>query len=153
MANVDNPSGFKPYKIDGGGTFPLYEGTVQTSVSLAEGDALGIDSGYVVLAGATSTAILGVAAMPITGAAGVYPKIRYVPALEAITFTGQCSGTLTQALIGTKVAIEGTTGIQEINEDGTTSVAVIVGLKKGSALGANAEVEFKWIKSAFTGQA
>ena len=153
MANVDNPHGFVPYAVDGGGTFPLYEGTLQTSVTVAEGDALGKLSGYVVLADATSTGILGVAAHGVTGAAAVYPTILYVPASPNITFTGQCSGNLTQGLIGTKVGIEGTTGIQEIDEDGTTSVAIIIKLKGGSALGTNAEVEFKWVKSDFTGQA
>lgn len=154
MANTDNPHGFVPYKMDGGGTFPLYVGTLQTSVTVTEGDALGLLSGYVVLADATSTAILGVAAQSITGAAATYPTIKYVPALESITFTGQCSGNLTQGLIGAAVDIEGTTGIMEVNEDATSlAVVKILKVKGGSALGTNAEVEFKFVKSDFTGQA
>jgi hypothetical protein len=147
MANPDNPHGFDIYEVEGfGGNVPLRSAKIQTGVAFAKGDAVYRDaSGYLALAVSTTGAkVLGVAAESAVSGT-THPELLYVPALKEITFSGQCSGTPTQATIGTDVDIEGTTGIMEINEDATVGgVARIIGLNPRSTMAAHAELLFKW---------
>jgi hypothetical protein len=124
MANADNANGFQYQYRYGGSPVPIAYGTVDTNISIAEGDALVLeDDGYLALATATKASTLGIwgiAKEAVTGAAGVRPEIALIPASKDIVFMAQTSGTASVGLRGSSVTLEGTTGIQEINEDGTT---------------------------------
>lgn len=136
MANNDNPNGFKPFsanprigKYNAGGTF-------------AKGDMVMFASGVVVIHDAASKLALGVAAS--SGANGE-PCLVYDD--PETVFIGQCSGTHAFASHdGTLMDIEGTTGVQEINENATTANTVMClrqELVPGSMeTGANARVLF-----------
>ena len=159
MANPDYPYGFIPYSVQGfGGAVPTDVGQLEASTTIHKGDALIRNAnGYIAPAAADSAAILGVAAHDATAGASEHPDVLFYPAIDDIVFCGQCSGTLTQALLGTSVDIEGSSGSMEINEDAAstvdspTGVARLLRLKPGSELGANAEVLFVWAKSQYTG--
>lgn len=155
MANIDKPAGFRVSAMPG--SFPIYTGKTASNVTLNPGDAvIRLTTGLIGLALATSTSILGVSQSKLTGEAGVQKDCMFVPALPGIVFSGQCSGTPTQSVVGEKHDIEGGTGVMEINEDATsTNVVEIVGFEGGinNAVGANARVLFVWSSSAWTGQA
>lgn len=155
MANIDRPHGFCFEYLEGSsGAAPLVEDTLDTNVSLAVGDALARGTnGYLTIATASSTEIVGVSASKITGAAGTRPTILYYAALPNAVFSGQCSGDGERTDIGESVDIEGATGVMELNENASsTGVVRVIGLKLDSAFGTNAELMFVWNKSAFTGQ-
>ena len=148
MANADNPHSFDVFEVEGfGGVVPLRSGKMAASTTLSKGDAIYRNSsGLIALAVSTTGAsVLGTAAETVTTGAGENTEILFVPALKEITFSGQCSGTLTQALLGTDVDISGTTGVMEISESASVGgVARLLKLNPKSALGLNAEVLFKW---------
>ena len=153
MANVDYPNGFRAVQPQGQ-TLPMYTYLTKSNLSLHAGDAVQMLSGGTIdLAGAADETVLGVCQNNITAIAATQQKVLVVPALPSIVFSGQCSGTYTPVNAGESVDIEGTTGIQEINENAqATGVARIVGLEltEGNAVGANARVLFTWAKSQFT---
>lgn len=154
MANVDNPNGFRALQTVSGQKPMVLSGYTKVNVTLNPGDALIIDgsTGLLDIATAASTAVFGVCQSKVTGEAGVSKMINYIPASKDIIFEGQCSGTFAMTMVGTSVNIEGTTGVMEIDEDGsTTGVARIVGLSDapGNAVGNNARVKFIWAKSSF----
>lgn len=159
MANVDKPNGFRAHSMMGAGTgaFPLFTGTTDSNVSCVPGDPLFLTSdGTITVASASSTGIYGVAQQALTGATGVRKSIKFIPAIDSIVWSGQCSGTYTPVNAGESVDIEGSTGIFEINEDAQSiGCARIVGLEGGlnNAAGANARVLFTWAKSQWMGQA
>jgi hypothetical protein len=150
MANVDNPKGFKwAYNITGAQNCPVDSCTLNGTV--AAGDSLVIASGVCTIGLTTSALIHGVALQAgVTGDA-----ILFVPALPDVVFEGQCSGTYAATSHEhVTVDIEGTTGIQEINEDSTSyPVANIVKLVpiQGNATGLNARVYFTFAASSYTG--
>jgi hypothetical protein len=156
MANVDNPNGFRFVRSLTGGTASpiIYTGEVAASQTIAAGDALAVSSGQIIIATATSGAILGVATEAVTVASGATGTIHYVPALSHYVFEGQCSGTFAQSIMYSTVDIEGTTGIMEVNENATTEqVLTIIDLLRTplNTIGANSRVEFVWTRSAFMG--
>lgn len=156
MANVDNPNGFMyEGSKTGTGSAPLIEVTTKSALTLAEGDAVIIlTTGLIDIAASTSGQLYGVAAEPVTGATGVQKKVLVYPALRTAIFSGQTSGTMAQTDIGEAVDIEGTTGIMEVNENASTEgVIQIIGLKPGSAVGANARVLFSILRSSYEGLA
>ena len=60
MANIDNPHGFHPERVNGGPAIPLESGQVDTNITLAIGDALVREAdGYINIAGSTSEAVSG----------------------------------------------------------------------------------------------
>lgn len=151
MANRDNPHGFIAEYTLSGGAIPVFQDAMAASTTLHKGDLLIYSSGYLTIALAASTAIVGMCMEDKTSGASENPTISFVPATPDVIFSAQCSGTPTQAMIGTIVDIEGTTGIQEINEDSTAGGTVVrlLGVKPNSTLGANAEMLCQ-LASAFT---
>lgn len=155
MANVDAPHGFVPeYMLGSNGAIPMLEVLLGSNAGVQKGDPVArLTTGLAALATSSSTEILGVAQETITAIAATRQNVMIVPALESIVFSGQCSGTAAITDIGEDVDIEGTTGICEINEDASsTGVVHVLGLKPGSAWGANAELLFVWGKSSFSGR-
>ena len=155
MANNDNPNGFLFRKNGQGGTTPLIlRGIVATGQTIKKGDAIILASGLIQIAVATSPLIYGFANESVTSsAAGA--KLGFIPAAPGYIFSGQCSGTATQAMLGTAVDIEGTTGIMEINENATTEkVLQLVGVDPDveNALGLNARMLFTVARSQYTGR-
>lgn len=158
MANRDKPAGFRAHSMVGAGSgaFPLFTAYTDSNVSLSPGDAITmLSDGTIALATSSSTAIFGVSQSRITGETGVRKKVTFIPAIDNIIWSGQCSGTYSPSNAGESVDIEGATGVMEINEDAqSTGVARIVGLEGGldNAVGANARVLFTWAKSQWNGQ-
>tara|TARA_Y100001937_G_scaffold82528_1_gene111667 strand:+ start:30 stop:488 length:459 start_codon:yes stop_codon:yes gene_type:complete len=142
MANYDNPNGFRPV------SFPARTNvyTVKAATTVTKGDALGITSGVVLPyatgdgSGSTHTTVIGVAAE--SGSGGDEIQVYDDPSTE---FEGQCSGTFAATLVGTAVDLEGTTGIMEVDENGSTNdIAVILGhypLPGSEDIGANSRVK------------
>lgn len=155
MANVDNAYSFRFHSWKGGGTgaMPLHQVTTDSNVSVSLGDAIHLTTeGLAIVATAAHTALVGIAAEPITGAAGTRKSLLVIPAMDNVVFVGQCSGTAAITDIGEDVDLEGTTGAQEINENASsTDVFRIVGKKDGSEWGANAELLFIIRESQYTG--
>ena len=152
MANRDNPHGFIAEYTLSGGAIPVFQGAMAASLTLHKGDTLIYSSGYLTIGLAASTGIVGVCMEDQVSGAGEHPIISYIPVTPDVIFSAQCSGTPTQAMIGTLVDLEGGTGVQEINEDSTAggSVVRLLGVKPNSTLGANAEMLCQLV-SAFTG--
>ena len=151
MANPDNPKGFELRKIIGGstGAFETFPGKSLSNTIITNGDALMAAAGYCALTNIASTdGIVGVSASRQTTSVTTNQDIALYPALQNYIFSGQCSGTPTQATVWTNCDIEGTTGIMEINEDATSlNVVKVVGLLDSSSMGLNAELLFQWNKS------
>lgn len=153
MANTDNPHGFKVYQVLGlGSVAPLRYVTLDTNITITEGDAIKLEAdGYANIA-ETTNAILGIAAESVTGAAGTRPTIAYTPAADNIIFSAQTSGDAEQTDVGENIPLEGSTGEMELNEDGSDGAFYVIGLKPGSEWGTNAELLVKVVKSQWTGQ-
>jgi hypothetical protein len=158
---ADNPRGFSAKtNLAGGMAMPMWEGLLLSNQGIANGDILFASAGY--LRGSATTDKLPVGVAVTTNATSVTtnPKILFYPAIDSIVFTGQCSGTPTQATIWTVVDYEGASGasagvatrsIQEINEDATTNKQLnIIGLDPQSSMGANVELLFIFARSKFT---
>lgn len=172
MSNTDNPRGFEPaqYLYGGTNTIPLWEVSIKSNHIFAYKDAVYASAGYARNAVTTDKAVLGVVAsktyahsaagtvgLRTSNSASTRPKMYIWPALDGVVFTGQCSGTPTQANIWTAVDIEGaaanSTAIssQEVNEDATANKNVwLIGFKGNTSIGANAEVLFTWAKNKFS---
>ena len=158
MANDDRPRGFKPVKTVAGKTPLIVEFELATSQTIAEGDALTLSSGQAAIATASSGNILGFAAEAKT-TGGTAANIKMYPAERDTIFEGQTSGTLAQSNLGSAVDIEGATGVMEINENATTEQVVqLLELapttnsdQTANAFGANADVRFKVLRSAWDG--
>lgn len=154
MAYANSPTGFKFEFSTAGGYPTLHEGQVNTSVSIAAGDAIiRLTTGWLGLALSTSALIEGVAAHAITGAAGVRPKLRYYPASEQNVFSIQSNGIMTQSYIGSYRSIEGGTGAMALDiADTDPAVCNIVGFKRGYVAGTYAHALVVFKKSQFSGQ-
>lgn len=106
MANYDNPNGFRPRcpcptnRYNAGGVFAM-------------GDLVRLNAaGDVVIATTSDEDVIGVAAE-----AGVAARVVQVFDDCCCDFIAQCSGTYAVTQDGDLVDFEGTTGIQEINEN------------------------------------
>ena len=151
MANTDNANGFAPAFTLSGGPPAIVYMPVAASMTLAKGDAIFLESGLVNISAATDGTLDGVMAAPSVDAASGTLVPVYVANSDTV-FVGQCSGDSANALIGTSVDIEGTTGIMEINENATTeAICRIVGLHPSDDIGTNGRVYFVVEKSAFNG--
>ena len=136
MANVDNPNGFKPWSAD-----PRVN-RYTAGAAFSKGDLLMVSSGKAVIHDAGKALALGVAATSASGAdvdCLVYDDANTI-------FIGQTSGSYGVAENGTLCDVEGTTGIQELNENGHTALTLMIlrqELVPGSSeLGNNARVLF-----------
>jgi hypothetical protein len=155
MANTNSAKGFKAIRhYFGAAGLPTEWGTLNTSVTVAIGDALTFTTtGFITLGLAASTTILGVSKSAITGAAGVTPQVAYTPNVPGIIWQGQCSTTGTRTICFETHDMSGGTGAMQIN-DGATSTNVIFPLKLATdslfpenAFGQYAKFEFVFTKS------
>jgi hypothetical protein len=156
MANKNVPAGFKVLRTENGGTIPLKTGLAALSTVITPGDALAVDSsGYLIVALSTSQ-IFGIAQSAVASNASVHSKVQFIPVTDGLVLEGQCSGTPTQALVGTNCDIEGTTGAQMVNEDATVTNSIHViafSQRLDQAIGQYARVQFKIKMNQQTGQA
>lgn len=147
MAYTDNPNGFVCVgTIDGGPAPEVRYARLDVNQTISRGDFLIQSSGYLQIAAAGSTEIVGLAVESKTASASLYQWIGYIPALPNALFEGQCSGTATIADLFTVCDIEGTTGIMEINED-ATSIGMILPIElvneaEGFGTGAGTRLRF-----------
>ncbi len=158
MANTNKPYGFQLWRSDGAVGVVHQEVQIDTGITIYPGDPLvRATDGYFTACATAAAKIVGFAAEGVTGAAGVRPKIRMVPALENYTFVAQCMTTtnFTGALAGTNKALRRSGVYFGVHGAATptTSILSIVGLKPGSAWGTYAEVLCKVRASGYTGQA
>jgi hypothetical protein len=121
----------------------------QSNASLSPGDPVVLVSGYLKIAGVTSTALFGVSLESVTGAAGVRKSALVIPSLRDYIWAAQNKSAvnITAGYLGKNFGIAGTTsGKIGLSSTATTSVCKIVGLKPGSAWGTYAELLFVIIK-------
>lgn len=145
MANQDIPNGFKFAYAKNNAAPPNHPYLVDASQAIAKGDMVMLNAnGFVVIATAAATKILGIAAHAIESAAGDQTQILNVQeGLADVVFEGQCSGTPPQSLIGGQCDIEGATGAMEINEDAAvTKVIKVLAFHPSDIAGANRRVRF-----------
>lgn len=147
MANVDNPNGFKWIRTRSGG--PPVVDYVTLGGTVAVGDTLVFSGGACTIGLADSGLIHGVAME--AGVSG--EEIAFYPATVDNIFEAQCSGTYAKAShLGVAVDIEGTTGIQEVNEDATTEkVFLIQEINPNTEVGANSRVRGIFVRSSYNG--
>ena len=109
------------------------------------GDPLTLASGYVQKATATSSALLGVAALSVKSGSGEHLPISVWVGDDKNEFFGKCSGTAAITLQGTTCDIEiDGNGIPFVNEDATSiKVLLIVGKHPEDNWGAGTRVRFK----------
>jgi hypothetical protein len=164
MANVKKSHGFIAEQVLAGTAIPIWEGLSVSNTIIKKGCALRATLGYIHhMTGASGDkTVLGVAthnAVETSTAvtATCHKEVFFVPAVDWIVFSGQCSTYLSQGEIWTTADIEYVTnsesGKEEVNEDGTTNDEInIIGLKENSAFGTYGEALFIWAKSKFTGK-
>lgn len=156
MANTNNPHGFLWEKTDQSGSVKLKRMKTASNTSLKVGDPVSILNGLIKLAGATTTALYGVAAESIVGVAGTRNSVALIPAVDGYIFSGQHLSTLnlTAGYLGKRMGIisntSGKCGISGYT-GGTTGVLQIVGLKSGSAWGTYAQLMVAVIRSSYAG--
>ena len=138
---------------------PGWEARLKSNMLIAHGDMLYATVGYATTVITADKAILGVGITPQKTSVTTNPKVLFTPAMESIVFSGQCSGTPTQARIWTVCDFEGTPGttttgsVQEINEDAETNKQLmLIGVSPESSFGLNAELQFIITRSKFTGR-
>ncbi len=157
MANTNKPYGFQLWRSDGAVGVVHQEVQIDTNITIYAGDPLvRATDGYFTACANIAAKIVGFAAEGVTGAAGVRPKIRMVPAIEEYTFVAQCMTTVnfTGALAGTNRGLRRSGTYFGVHAGAATaSVLAIIGLKPGSAWGTYAEVLCKVRVSGYTGQA
>lgn len=146
---TDNPNGFRVVKTLSGGPAYIIEVPVATTQTLAKGDAVYLSSGQVTIATSGTGSIFGVMAED-SASQTANTLVKVYAACEDNVFEGQCSGTFARSIIGTSVDLEGTTGIMEVNEDGTTEdIFRIIGWNPNDTVGANTRVRFIIARSSF----
>lgn len=155
-ANPDQPNGFFVFSGFMGGKCRTMDLPCAAAATFTKGDVVTYSSGVTIATGASTTDILGVTAEACT--AGVPAAGDYVSVVlaEGCIFKAQTSGTAAQATDQFAIHdFEGTTGIHEVDEDGTTApVFQILGLvrKPNNAWGANAEVYGVFVRTQATWQ-
>jgi len=151
MANTDGPKGFR-FVRSLAGEVSIERILMAASQTIAKGDALELSAGTAIIATATSGLILGVAAESKTSTASGSVYLHYYPAVPWAVFRGQTNSTYTSTTHDqTEGDIQGTTGIMELNEAGTTEDVVhFLGLADGTTDAAsNAKVDFIFIRSSY----
>lgn len=152
MANATNRYGFTPF----GNAPEVIWRHAAASQGIAKGDAVILNAaGDVNIALAASAALYGIAAASVTTtAANEQTLFPIYPFKIGQRFIGQCSGSMSAALRGDFVDIEGATGAMQVDEDaGATKVIQILNeyTEGGDELGANCQVIFTCVKSQFEG--
>jgi len=136
-----------------GGPMPVTEVTLDTNISVSEGDPIAIEAdGYANVAGSNSS-IYGFALEDITGAASTYKDVAVVKATAQAVFSGYTDGAGAVTNIGDATDITGSTGAFTIDDDGTTHAVIrITKLHPVSDdYGTNAQFYFKVLKSQIYG--
>jgi len=154
MANTNNKHGFLWEKTNQAGAVKLNRWKSVSAAAIKVGDPLVLASGYLKLAGVTSTGLYGIAAEAVTSAAGVRKSLAIIPFAAGHVFSAQHGSTLnlTAGYFGKRCGIMGTTnGKIALNAAATTSVLEIVGLKPGSAWGTYAELLVTVVRSTYDG--
>jgi hypothetical protein len=155
MANVNNRHSFLWEKTMQAGAVKIQRYKTVSAAKIGVGDPLVLASGYVKLAGATSTALFGFAAESCTSSAGVRKSVAVIPAAAGYVFSAQHSGTLnlTAGYLGKRCGTGSSTSAGKIglNAAATTSVLQIMGLKPGSAWGTYAELLVCVVRSSYDG--
>jgi hypothetical protein len=150
MPNVNSPYGFTIQRNQAAGAaYVANRFVTQSNASLSPGDPVVLVSGYLKIAGVTSTALFGVSLESVTGAAGVRKSALVIPSLRDYIWAAQNKSAvnITAGYLGKNFGIAGTTsGKIGLSSTATTSVCKIVGLKPGSAWGTYAELLFVIIK-------
>ena len=115
------------------------------SQDIKVGDPVTLASGYVQKATATSSALLGVAALSVKSSTGEHLPISVWVGDDKNEFFGKCSGTAAITLQGTTKDIEiDANGIPLVDEDATSkNVLLIVGKHPEDSWGAGTRVRFK----------
>lgn len=111
-----------------------------SGATIAIGDLVKRDAGYIALATASDTHVYGVAESAVSSA--TQGDEIYVNTHPETVYQSYCSGTLTQAMIGTLVDLEGTTGAQYVNEN-ATSIKLLQVVDAPDGVGASAKVFVK----------
>lgn len=153
MANTNNPHSFLFEKDEHGGVPHLKRYKTASNTTIAPGDPLVISSGYLKLAGATSTGIFGFALEAVTGVTGTRDSVAIIPALSSYVFSAQHGGTLnvTHGYVGKRCGISSSTGVFALNLAATTSVLQVLGLKPGSAWGTYCQLMLAVVRSTYEG--
>ncbi len=159
MANTKKSHGFIAEQVLAGDAIPIWTGLLASNQIIGKGDPLRATTGYVLkyVTAPGDKSVLGVALSAQATSAGTHPTVYFVPAVDWVVFSGQCSGNLTQGEIWTTCDVEvsamAEAGKAEVNEDATTNDEIyIIGVKGSSALGTYGEALFLWAKSKFTGK-
>lgn len=118
MANATYRYGMKPL----GEHYRIEEYLVAVSQTIARWDPLELNTdGTVKIATATSAGLLGSAVSAVTtGAADTTTKLKVYVADAGCQYIMQASGSLTSALDGDYVDIEGTTGAFQLDENASS---------------------------------
>jgi len=125
MAYIDNPNGFFfDGMVGGGDTTPILSQVLNTAETVVHGDLLYVSGGMISIAAAAVTSLLGLCIEDVASSAAL-ARIMYIPLLPDVIIVGQCSETPVQADMLCGHDIEGTTGIQELNEDDDSSPLLI----------------------------
>lgn len=125
-------TGFRYVKsLSGHNTAAREHFIVKNSEVITKGDAVRITSGYLVPAGATTSAI-GVADQTVTGATatGVTCEVIIDPTAVYEVYS---DATCAQATMGTYFDLTGTTGAQYLDGDTTTTTGTFIGLTTDGA--------------------
>ena len=121
-----------------------------TSATFAKGDLLAVTAtGYYAIA--TVAMIPAYVAAEAAAAVDAGTKKLAIPIRVGDLFEAKCSGTLTQAQIGTVVDFEGATGAQMVNENASSqdTLRIISLAREQAAVGATAKVLVSFNKCAF----
>lgn len=161
MANSKKSHGFLAEQVLAGNAIPIWEGLNGSNTIIKKGAPLYGTVGYVyhMTAATGDKCVLGVAAHDaVTASTGTRTtKVYFVPAVDWIVFSGQCSGNLTQGELYTTADIQycadSESGKEEIDENAASNDEILIlGVKSNSAVGTYGEALFVWAKSKFTGK-
>jgi len=161
MANVKRSHGFVAEQVLTGTAIPIWTGLNGSNCIISKGCPVCATLGYVYHREGVSgdKAILGVAVHnAVAASTGTRTTaVYFVPAVDWVVFSGQCSGNFTQGVIWQVRDIEyqsdANSGKEEINENaGSNDELLIIGKKDNSAFGTYGEALFIFAKSKFTGK-
>ena len=120
------------------------------SQTIAIGDLVKWSSGYVAIATSTDDHLLGVAESAVSNSS--QGDAIYVNTHPDSVYRAYCSGTLTAAMRGSTVDMEGATGAQYVNENASTEKVLQI-IKEVSSVGASVELFCKIARHSSAGQA
>ena len=156
MANPTTLFGFVyKYRMSGAPVPPLVDIKCGTSATFASGDPLAPNAyGYYAVIGSAAIVPHYIAVEDAAAVDAATVK-KAIPILHDQVWEARCTGTPTQAMVGTVVDIEGSTGVFGVNENASSNDTVrILDLAEGNesnTWGAYAKVLVSFNKTAFAG--